>query len=117
MTPAVAIGVLAAYLLVSAESYLATHTVGVFRISFAGVGPTELRILLAVGGIIVAFDPWVTIAGRHLLLLDVGGSVAIAGLCVAFMASAIRNTRALYAAEPLPHAGEKSVERMVASCL
>jgi hypothetical protein len=51
------------------------------------------------------------------LLLDVGGSVAIAGLCAAFMASAIRNTRALYAAEPLPRAGEKSVERMVASCL
>jgi archaetidylinositol phosphate synthase len=116
MTPAIAIGVLAAYFLASAESYLATHTVGVFRISFAGVGPTELRILLAIGGIVVAFDPWATIAGRQLLLLDVGGGVAIVGLCAAFVASAIRNTRALYAAEPLPPAGRKPFERVV-SCL
>jgi len=31
------VGLLAAYCLVSAESYLATHSLGVFRISFAGV--------------------------------------------------------------------------------
>src|SRR4051794_28055695 len=47
MHPLVALGVLVAYLLVSAESYLATHAIGVFKISFAGFGPTELRIVLA----------------------------------------------------------------------
>ena len=39
------------YLLVAAESYLATHAAGVFRISFAGIGPTELRIVLAMGAV------------------------------------------------------------------
>jgi phosphatidylglycerophosphate synthase len=53
MSPAVAMALLAAYCLVSAESYLATHSLGVFRISFAGVGPTELRILLAVRALVV----------------------------------------------------------------
>ena len=116
MTPTVAIGVLAAYFLVSAESYLATHTVGVFRISFAGVGPTELRILLAIGASAVSIDPWATLAGRQFLLFDVGGSVAIVALCAVFIVSAIRNARALYAAEPLPRTAARSITRVVPSC-
>jgi archaetidylinositol phosphate synthase len=106
MTPAVAIGLLAAYCLVAAESYLATHSCGVFRISFAGVGPTELRIFLAIGAVVVAIDPWVNVAGRRLLLLDVSGIIGTAGLLTAFAVSAIRNTRALYAAEPVPRGGD-----------
>jgi len=102
MTPSVALAVLAAYLLVSAETYLATHTVGVFRMSFAGIGPTELRILIAAGAFYVASHPWVLVAGVHVRLLDVSGIVAGAGLLLTFAASAIRNTRALYLAEPLP---------------
>jgi hypothetical protein len=35
-------------------------------------------------------------------LLDVSGLIAAAGLVLVFTASAIRNTRALYLAEPLP---------------
>ena len=48
MNPLVALAVLSVYLLVSAESYLATHAAGVFRMSFLGFGPTELRMLLIV---------------------------------------------------------------------
>lgn len=107
MSPAIAVGVLAGYCLVSAESYLATHSLGVFRISFAGVGPTELRILLAVGAVFAARQPWATIAGRHILLFDLGGIIATAGLLIAFIASSIRNTRALYLADPLPDAIER----------
>jgi archaetidylinositol phosphate synthase len=102
MEPAIAIAVLAAYLLVSAETYLATHTVGIFRLSFGGLGPTELRIILAAGGCYVAAHPWVAIAGLRVRLLDLGGLIAIAGLVLVFVASAVRNTRALYLAEPLP---------------
>jgi len=102
MQPSIALALLAAYLLVSAEAYLATQTVGIFRLSFAGVGPTELRILLAAGGFYVAAHPWVDIAGARVRLLDVSGLVAAAGLALVFVVSAIRNTRALYLAEPLP---------------
>jgi archaetidylinositol phosphate synthase len=101
MAPSIAVAVLAAYLLVSAEAYLATHAVGIFRLSFSGVGPTELRILIAVGAFYVAGHPWVEVADRQVRLLDVSGIIASAGLVVAFLASAIRNARALYLAEPL----------------
>jgi archaetidylinositol phosphate synthase len=100
MSPLVALGVLAAYLLVSAEVYLATHVRGVFKMTFLGVGPTELRILLAIGVAALAWRPMVAPFGLGpFRLFDVGGVVAIAGMGAAFVISSIRNTRALFEAE------------------
>jgi archaetidylinositol phosphate synthase len=101
MHPEVALLVVAAYYLVSAETFLATHSVGVFRLSFAGFGPTELRLLLIAGAVAVVRDPWAEIAGHRFWLLDVGGVMAAAALTSVFVVSAARNTRALYRAEPL----------------
>jgi phosphatidylglycerophosphate synthase len=108
MTPAVAFVLLSAYFLVTAETYLATYSCGAFRMSFAGFGPTELRIVLAAGALRVAADPIVTIAGRDLFLLDVGGAIAAAGLVVVFAVSAVRNGRALFRLEPLPARAARS---------
>jgi hypothetical protein len=102
MHPTIAIAVVAGYFLLAAESFLTTHAAGVFRLSFAGFGPTELRILLAIGAVAVVEKPWVDVAGLHARLFDVGGLVATVGMVGAFATSAIRNTRALYLAEPLP---------------
>jgi archaetidylinositol phosphate synthase len=105
MHPMVTLALLAAYLLVSAESYLATHAVGVFRMSFLGFGPTELRLLLAAGAIRAAMSPWVEIGGVGIRLFDLGGVIAIGGMIVAFVVSSMRNAYALYVAEPMPVAG------------
>ena len=102
MHASIAAALLAAYFLVAAETYLATHAAGVFRLAFAGIGPTELRILIAGGAFYVAAHPWVQVAGQRVLLLDVSALVAIAGFIVVFIASAVRTTRVLYRAEPLP---------------
>ena len=102
MAPLLAALLLAAYLLVSAETYLATHANGVFRMSFLGFGPTELRILIAAGALRAAYDPWVELGSFRVGLFDLGAAIACAGLLVAFVASAVRNVRALYAAERLP---------------
>jgi archaetidylinositol phosphate synthase len=104
MQAEIAIAVVAAYFLVAAESYLATHARGVFRISFAGFGPTELRLVLAAGAAAVVNHPSVTFLGFHGRLFDLGGLIAIAGMATAFAIAAIRNTKALYRAEPLPNA-------------
>ena len=103
MSPLLAATVLAAYLLVAAESYLTTHAAGIFRMSFLGFGPTELRIVLALGALKVVSSPLITVGGLlEVRLFDLGGIVAIAGLTLAFVVSAVRNTVALYAAEPRP---------------
>jgi phosphatidylglycerophosphate synthase len=110
MSPLVAAAVLAAYLLVSSESFLATHSVGIFRMSFLGFGPTELRILLAAGALKAAQSSVVDVALLgQVRLFDLGGVLAIGGLAGAFVVSVARNTRALYLAEPLPAASERRV--------
>ncbi len=102
MSPLVAIGLLAAYLMTSAEVYLATHACGVFRISMWKIGPTELRIFLSIGTVYLLFKPWVDVWGHPYRLFDVGGVIAIMGMTVAMLRSTIRNTVALYRAEPMP---------------
>jgi archaetidylinositol phosphate synthase len=104
MTPIVAAGFLIAYYILSIEIYLATYCVGRFQMSFWGWGPTELRILLAAGALMLFVKPVVTIWGATFPLFDVGGIVAIAGLTATAVISTIGNTRRLYAAEPLPQA-------------
>jgi phosphatidylglycerophosphate synthase len=102
MSPIVGGTFLLAYYLLTIEIALATHAVGTFRISFFKFGPTELRILLALGTLRLMQSDYVAIAGARYLLFDVGGAIAIAGLLVTFLVSAIGNTRRLYKAEPLP---------------
>jgi phosphatidylglycerophosphate synthase len=103
VTPWIAAALLVAYLLLAAESFLATHTLGVFRISFAGFGPTELRILLSIGALVAIGRPLVHPFGLgEFYLFDVGGLIGAIGMFGAFIANAARNTKALYRAEPLP---------------
>ena len=102
MSPVIAGSFLIAYYLLSIEIALATHTVGVFRISYWRFGPTELRILLAIGTLQLMRSGSVVIAGFPVLLFDVGGAIATLCLAATFLASAAANTRRLYRAEPLP---------------
>ena len=102
MSPIVAMALLIAYFMLSIEIYLATYCLAVFRLSFWGVGPTELRLLLAAGTVALAGDPRVEILDQHYRLFDVGGTVATVGIAITLLLSVVRNTRVLYQAEPLP---------------
>jgi archaetidylinositol phosphate synthase len=101
MTPLVAMVLLAAYLLVSAEVFLATAAHGTFRMSFLWFGPTELRIVLAAGALALFGEPMVDLGplGRY-RLFDVGGTIAAAGLVAALVAATLANTRLLSRMEP-----------------
>lgn len=105
INPLLALALLSVYLLLCAESYLSTHASGVFKMSFVGFGPTELRLVLVAGALKVAASPVVTlpVLGSQ-LLFDVGGGVALVGMAGAFAISAARTTRDLYKAEPIPAA-------------
>ena len=101
MTPIVGLGFLSAYFLVLVEIALATHARGTFRLSAWGVGPTELRILLAVGTLQLMRSDAVSLFGRPWLLFDVGGVVGIAGFLITFVVAAVRNGVALFREERL----------------
>lgn len=102
MTPFVAMALLIAYFMLSIEIYLATYCLTVFRLSFWGVGPTELRLVLAAGTLALLSDPKVQVLGELFRLFDVGGAVATVGILVTLLVSVARNVRILYHAEPLP---------------
>jgi archaetidylinositol phosphate synthase len=102
----IAIALLASFMLVEAEVYLATYVQQIFRLSCFRIGPTELRVVLAIGTLRLLHNPWVHMGGSGpFLLFDIGGIVAIFGLSAAFLYSAIRNGHRLYKAEPIKDAG------------
>jgi archaetidylinositol phosphate synthase len=97
MHPAIAIGLLVAFLLLSIQSYLATYTLGEFHLSFWRFGPTELRILLAIGNLALFRWAWV-IHGRY-RLFDIGGAVGLAGMVAMLVFFSLKNTVRLYREE------------------
>lgn len=102
MSPAIACALLLAYFMMSIEVYLAAHSIGQFKITYFNLGPTELRIILAIGNLVLLVRPTTVIFGETYRLFDVGGAVAAAGLFATLIVSAVTNTRTLYRAEPIP---------------
>ena len=97
MHPYIAVGLLVAFLLLSIQSYLATYTLGEFQLSFWNFGPTELRILLAIGNIALLYRPMVFQVRYR--LFDVGGLVGLIGMFAMLIFFTLRNTRRLYLQE------------------
>lgn len=97
MHPAIAAGLLVAFLLLSIQSYLATYVLGEFHLSFWKFGPTELRLLLTIGNL--ALFRWAVIWRQHYRLFDVGGLVGLLGMAGILIYFTARNTFRLYREE------------------
>ena len=99
MQPWIAIGLLVGFLMLSIQSYLATHALGEFRLSFWRFGPTELRILLAAGNLALFWKPRVHLGGGQYRLFDVGGVVGLVGMALMLLWFTLQNTVRLYREE------------------
>ncbi len=99
MHPPIAIALLIAFLMLSIQSYLATHALGEFRLSFWRFGPTELRILLSLGNLALFWKPVVRLFGGSYRLFDVGGVIGLAGMGLMVIVFTIQNTIRLYREE------------------
>ena len=97
----IAVALLLCFYVLAIESYLATYSIGHFHISHGLFGPTELRILMMIGNAFLMTRPHVDILGRHCLLFDVGGVIAVLGMCAMAVVTVTRHTLVLYRAEPL----------------
>ena len=97
MHPAIAIGLLVGFLMLSIQSYLATYTMGEFHLSFWHFGPTELRVLLAVGNLALLWHPMVF--HGQFRLFDVGGAIGLIGMAAMLIAVTAKNTVRLYCEE------------------
>lgn len=102
MTERVAAATLIVFLMLAINSYLAAHTLGIFKISHGKLGPTEIRLVLIIGNLFLIHSAHTRIFGHRFLLFDVGGVVSMIVMGTMLVFSSIRNTHALYKLEPLP---------------
>lgn len=100
MHPYVATGLLIAFLLLSVQSYLATYSLGEFRLSFWKFGPTELRLLLVIGNL--ALFRWPIVLHGHYRLFDVGGLIGMVGMVAMAVSFTAMNICCLYRQERIP---------------
>jgi len=100
MSPLIAVSLLVLFLLLSIQSYLATYTLGEFRMSFWSFGPTELRLLLVAGNL--ALFRVQTVLHGHYKLFDFGGAIGIAAMTAMLLFHVAQNIVRLYNEERLP---------------
>jgi archaetidylinositol phosphate synthase len=98
----IAIAMLIAFIVLAAESFLATYTLSCFQLSQGIFGPTEIRILMILGNLALLRSPFATVLGHRMLLFDVGGTIAVIGMAVMAVSVTLRHTAQLYRDEPLP---------------
>ena len=97
----IATAMLVAFLLLAAESYLATYTLARFHLSHGLFGPTEIRLLLIAGNVALLRNPYCTVFHHRLLLFDLGGAIASACMFATALFVTARHTAQLYRQEPI----------------
>ncbi len=110
--PLTCAAMLIGFLLLSAESFLATHTLARFELSQFLLGPTELRLLLVAANVAIfrspnahipfAHFPFLHIHAGRILLFDLGGIIGSICMLALTLTLAARHTAQLYRDEPLP---------------
>jgi phosphatidylglycerophosphate synthase len=107
---------LIAYLLLAAFSFVRGTATGTLPISFAGIGPTEVRILIATLNAVVFFYQPMMVDTRWgpLSVLDFGMLGGSASAFVVFAASAFREGKRLAEREPAPTPERDSDVRLAA---
>ncbi len=88
---------LSGYLLLSVLAYVYAFVTGVFRISYAKIGPTEVRVIAIVANIMVFFfgNPAYELFGAEISAFDSLVVVIAALLTTLFLTTSIRYGRAL----------------------
>ena len=94
--------IVVAYLVLSINTYLETQALGAFRLGYAGLGPTEVRIVLVALNTALALGVRLDfeVAGLGVSALDVIGLGAAALMLAALAVRAAKNLRVLAAREP-----------------
>lgn len=102
MLLSVGLAIVIAYLVLSINVYLETHTLGEFQFGYGWMGPTEARLILIALNTLALFRPplpfHVGVVGAT--LFDVLGALLAAGMVVLLLIRAVKNLRRLAALEP-----------------
>jgi len=109
MHPLIAAALLVGYYLLMILVSLVTIARDVFKISFAGLGPTEGRLLLILANTVVwaLANPTIVVAGRALSLFDLLGLVGAGGMLGVYAVTSLIERAKLAAMDPPPQPYEE----------
>ncbi|MFN2158960.1 MAG: CDP-alcohol phosphatidyltransferase family protein [Anaerolineales bacterium] len=91
------------YLMMSVLVYVRTCVKGEFVISYAGLGPTEMRVLAIIANTLFFFfgNPILTITGIELTVFDIVGFIIALALLVVFLISSYSQAKELARIDPV----------------
>jgi phosphatidylglycerophosphate synthase len=106
---------LVCYLLASIYVYLATYVNGVFRLSYSGIGPTEMRLIAIAANLIVFFagNPTFNLAFGSLTFYDLVVIGVILIIMTLFLVSTISTAMALSVEDRQAHREKRLHEKAV----
>ena len=106
-----ALGILVGFLLMMNLVNMVEIARGVFKISFYGGGPTELRILMILvnTAIWALGNPTKTLWGEAWTAFDLFALIALPGMALLYLSSAIRETMIISKLDPRPEPGPNAL--------
>lgn len=100
------------YLLMSILVYVRTYSEGVFKISYAKLGPTEMRLMAMIANTFIYFvgNPVLELPFGTVSVYDLFGMSIAAALGVAFVVSTIKQARKFAKLDPVKSPGGNGVD-------
>lgn len=103
----IALFIMGGYLCMSIYTYISTIILGQFRLTYASLGPTEMRLILIAVCILYIYNPWpevnVNIFSQEWSVYDCTGALVAAALFLIYIVSLIKDLRFLAKIDPPKH--------------
>lgn len=104
MMLSISLFIMGGYLCLSIYTYLSTIIMGQFRLTYASLGPTEMRLILMAVCIFYIYNPWpdfrVPVCGVEWSVFDIAGALVAAALYIIYIVSMVKDLRALAKIDP-----------------
>lgn len=104
MNLSIALFIMGGYLCMSIYTYLSTIIIGQFRLTYAGLGPTEVRLIIIAVFILYIYNPWsdvyVRILGQEWTVYDCVGALVAAILYGIYIGSLAKDLKMLSKLDP-----------------
>ena len=112
----VALGVLAAYLILSIHTYICAIVKDEFRLTYGHLGPTEFRLIVIILNTLFIYTDWgrlsYSVGGVSFGLFDLGAVVIMAAILGLQLSQWLKDRKALSAADPLRKPVVKEADRV-----
>ncbi len=104
MQLSISLFIMGGYLCLSIYTYLSTIVLNQFKLTYAKLGPTEMRLIVIGVCIIFMYNPWpdfrVNVCGVPWSVFDIAGALVAAGLFIIYIVSMIKDLRELAKIDP-----------------